>query len=150
MQILQYGSRMSEHSEQCAVIEWARWMQGQEPRLRLLFAIPNGAKLPYNTTADGKRYSGEAMWLKAEGLTPGVPDLLLPCPVNGVPGLFVEMKSPEGTLTDSQKEMIPLLREQGYRVEVCYGADQAIRVISEYLGLPYQQDLGLPGKKRKF
>ena len=43
---------MSEHSEQRVVIEWAR-LSG----LHWLFAIPNGAKLPYIRDAKGRRFS---------------------------------------------------------------------------------------------
>jgi hypothetical protein len=139
----------SEHAEQCAVIEWRNWMVKQEPRLALLHAITNGAKLPYTRAANGARYSAEAIRLISEGLTRGIPDLHLPVALDGCHSLYIEMKSETGTLTDDQRRVIELLREQGNRVEVCYGADQAIRVISEYLGLPYQDELGLPGRKRK-
>jgi hypothetical protein len=70
---------MSEHTEQAAVIQWAM-MQNQEqyPELRLLHAIPNGAKLPYAKNKRGGRYSSEAGKLIDEGLKSGVPDLSLP------------------------------------------------------------------------
>jgi hypothetical protein len=142
---------VSEHTEQCLVIEWAKWMARQDQRLDLLFAIPNGAKLPYRRTPRGARYSPEAMRLIAEGLRRGVPDLFLPVPAidNGQVaycGLFIEMKDTGGRLTPDQKDTIERLRAMRYRVEVCYGADQAIRTIAQYLGLPYQPDLGLPAR----
>jgi hypothetical protein len=160
----QLAPKVSEHGEQCTVIEWARAHEGVEPRLGLLFAIPNGAKLPYTKSSRGVRYSPEAIRLKSEGLRPGVPDLFLPVPEYGggddLPfgefvqwhGLFIEMKSLGGTLTVEQKEMIEQLRTQGYRVEVCHGAEQAIAVLQEYLGMDRQVAMELPraaGRGRK-
>ena len=134
-------NQRNEHQEQCAVIDWVRRNEQREPRLSLLFAIPNGAKLPYTKTASGVRYSPEAARLKSEGLRPGTPDLFLPCPIHGVSGLFIEMKSENGVVRPEQKEMHQRLREQGYQVSVCRGAMEAIKVISEYLDLDRQ--LGL-------
>lgn len=48
-------------------------------------------------------------------------------------GLFVEMKSPKGKTSLAQSSIICKLEEVGYRVEVCYSADEAIKVIDEYL-----------------
>jgi hypothetical protein len=62
------------------------------------------------------------------------------------------MKSSSGTLTPEQKEMIERLRGQGYRVEVCRGAEQAIAVLQEYLGMDRQVAMELPraaGRGRK-
>ena len=38
-----------------------------------------------------------------------------------------------GRLTEEQKEMIPKLRKQGYRVEVCFGMEAARDVLIRYL-----------------
>ena len=51
-------------------------------------------------------------------------------------GLLIELKRlTGGTVSPEQKAMHELLRAQGYRVEVCRGADAAIKCISEYLGI---------------
>ena len=48
-------------------------------------------------------------------------------------GLFIEMKRKTGRLTEEQKAFHADLRAQGYQVETCYGADQAIDTITNYM-----------------
>jgi hypothetical protein len=91
--------------------------------LRLLFAIPNG----------GARHPAVAGKLKAEGVKAGVPDLLLPVARRRWNGLFIEMKSAKGRVSPAQKEWIDALDAQGYRCEVCYGAEAAFDAILGYL-----------------
>ena len=110
---------MSEHDEQVALITWFRY---QHPKL-VIFAIPNG----------GLRNKAVAVKLRKEGVLRGVPDLFLMLPKNGRHGLFIEMKSKDGVLTDAQADFIEVARETGYQAEVCYGFDQAKHVIEEYL-----------------
>jgi hypothetical protein len=119
-----------EHEAQAAVIRWADSMRVVEPSLRLLFAIPNAAK----------RSPGLAASMKAEGLKSGVPDLFLPIPTvdgagNWMHGLFIEMKIRPNKVTENQAGWIMNLRNQGYRVEICWSAVEAIEVIKGYLGI---------------
>ena len=109
---------LTESQEQQAVVEWALW-KGLP-----LLAIPNG----------GKRSAATAARLKAEGVRPGVPDLLLPMARRGFHGLFIEMKRTKGgRVSDAQREWLHLLDAEGYRAIVCYGAGEAIREIEAYL-----------------
>jgi hypothetical protein len=117
-----------EHEEQRAVIAWAD--AHKDTRLRLLLAIPNGARVAMKT----------AKKLKAEGLRAGVPDLFLPVPAltmtGAAHGLFVEMKRVKGgAVSQEQGEWHEALRGQGYRVYVAHGADAAIAAICAYLGV---------------
>ena len=90
-----------------------------------MFAVPNG----------GGREMKEAIRLKAEGVLPGVPDIFIANPAGGYHGLFIEMKRAEGgRLSDAQRKIIEALREAGYRVAVCYGADDAWDVLCSYVG----------------
>lgn len=57
-----------EHELQKSCVKWFRLQYPEYTNL--LFAIPNG----------GKRNAREAARLKAEGVTPGVPDLFLQLP----------------------------------------------------------------------
>ncbi|MHC1792149.1 VRR-NUC domain-containing protein [Solidesulfovibrio sp.] len=117
-------ARRSEHDEQCIVIARAEVLAPSVPELRLLFAIPNG----------GHRHKAVAGKLQAEGVRKGVPDLCLPVSRGGFHGLYVELKAQrDGRVSDEQKEWIAALQAQGYRAEVCVGADAAWRVICEYL-----------------
>lgn len=108
---------MSEAQEQEAVVDWCAWKSVP------VFAIPNG----------GKRNKREAANLVRQGVKSGVPDLMVPVARGGYHGLFVEMKYGRNKTTDKQDEWLALLSEQGYKAVVCNGAQQAIRVISQYL-----------------
>jgi len=116
---------MSEHAEQCALIEWADLMvaTGKYPQLEWLHAIPNG----------GHRNKITAGKMKAEGVKAGVLDLHLPVPVGGCPGLWVEMKYGRNKLTETQQRWAAGMRRLGHRVEVCYSAGEAMETIISYL-----------------
>ena len=114
---------MSEHHDQVAVCQWAAMSQGRHPELALLLAIPNG----------GARHIAVAAKLKAEGVRAGVPDLFLPCPRRGFNGLWIELKTKTGRLSDSQKWWISELCKQGYFAVMCRGTEEAIEAIREYL-----------------
>lgn len=127
-----------EHDEQVALFDWANIMGDKHPELRLMFAVPNGAFYG--------RYWSTANKMKAEGVKKGVPDVFLPIPVAKTDkktgeitkltaGLWIEMKAGKNKTSPEQDEWIAQLREYGYDVSVCYGAQEAIKVISEYLSL---------------
>lgn len=108
---------MSEADEQRAVVEWCAW------RRIPVFHIPNG----------GSRHPAEAARLKAQGVKAGVPDLCIPVARGGNHSLYIEMKAPKGRVSEKQREWLALLREQGMRAIVCYGADNAIKAIEAYM-----------------
>lgn len=115
-----------EDMEQAAVIRWADLSRGKWPELAMLYAVPNG----------GQRHRAIGAKLKRGGVRPGVPDLCLPVPRKGAHGLYVEMKRSRGVPSDvkpHQREWIERLNGQGYKAVVCFGADQAIETIREYL-----------------
>ena len=112
-----------EDEHQTALTNWARMMRTQYPALTLYHHIPNG----------GKRGKREAAIFKAMGVKAGVPDLFLPCAREGYHGLYVEMKALDGRPSKAQLEMLKALSGQGYRCVVCHGADEARRVIEDYL-----------------
>jgi hypothetical protein len=126
---------MNEHTEQSTIIAWARRWEHLYPELRLLFAIPNGAALPGHTDRRGRRYSPQASKLKAEGLRPGVPDLFLPAARQGFHGMFIELKVGANKPTKEQVQLVDALADQGYYAAVCWGAEEAIHEIKEYLGI---------------
>ncbi len=114
---------MSEHEEQKALFRWAEVAQYRHPELALLYAIPNG----------GHRHKAVAAKLKAEGVRKGVPDICLPVPRGRWHGLYIEMKTPTGTVRLEQKRWLSALRSQGYDAVVCRGWESARRFIEEYL-----------------
>ena len=98
------------HNESNIQIACVRWFRCMHPKLaRLLFAVPNG----------GARNAVTGAILKAEGVVPGVADLLLLVPRNGYHGLAIEMKTRTGRQSDSQKEWQQEVEAQGYRYVVC-------------------------------
>jgi hypothetical protein len=127
----------TEHAEQVAVIAWARLQANAHPALEWIHAIPNGAKLPWRKNKNGKRYSPEAQKLKAEGLTPGIPDLFLPYPAQGYAGFYLEMKRPGNIeeVREGQKEFMAYCERAGYLAQVHDYADDAIAAIQWYLGM---------------
>ncbi|MBD5498033.1 MAG: VRR-NUC domain-containing protein [Lachnospiraceae bacterium] len=119
-----YGNlKRGEDTEQMGVIDWANWNAGRFPELQLLFHVPNG----------GKRNVAEAARLKAMGVKAGVPDLCLPVPMNGFAGLYIEMKYGKNRTTKEQEKWIEALRQQGYKVVVCYGGVAATKELESYL-----------------
>ncbi|NDA60652.1 MAG: VRR-NUC domain-containing protein [Chitinophagia bacterium] len=115
-----------ESEQQQMLIKWANLHYSKELDLKIgpyLIAIPNG----------GKRNVREAARLKAEGVKAGVPDLLLALPNKQHHGLFIEMKSQTGRLTDNQKQYFELLSAQKYKCVVCRSWIEAKDQILWYL-----------------
>lgn len=99
----------TEHEEQR---EYVRWFRQTYPGVRIM-AIPNG----------GARSAATAGRLKAEGVSPGVPDLFIPAW-----GLWVEMKRAKGgKVSPEQKEWHAYLAEVGYLIIIGYGCPDAIQ-----------------------
>ena len=100
----------SEHSEQAAFVAWFR----AKTSVRI-FAIPNGSQ---RSRVTGAR-------LKAEGVSPGVPDLYIP-----EWKTWIEMKRRTGgSVSKEQKDWIAYLRSLGDTVLICKGAEDAVRQI---------------------
>ena len=137
------GAVPLEHDEQAALFTWAESNEAAHPELRNLFAIPNGAKVPYTRDSKGRAFSPQRVELVAEGLRRGVPDIMLAVMRRGNDGrtwggLFVEMKRADHSnhATPEQQEWIARLRANGYMAVVAYGATEAQQCIMAYL----QQD----------
>jgi len=114
----------TEHAHQVALMAWCALNFEVYPKLKLLFAIPNG----------GERNPVVAARLKAEGVRSGVPDLMLPVARHGRFGLFIEMKKPkQGKVQGSQAEWHRDLDTEGYGVAVCFGWEEARDCLVQYL-----------------
>lgn len=101
-----------------------RWFGYQYPEYTLLlFAVPNG----------GKRNAKEAARLKAEGVRPGVTDLILLVPRGGFPALCIELKTKRGKASDLQTEWQEAARKAGSKVITIRSIDEFINEINEYL-----------------
>lgn len=113
----------TESEHQLVVMTYCR-TNGDE-RLKRIFHIPNG----------GMRSKREAAELKSIGVKPGVSDLFLPAMVGGYGGLWIEMKTTDGRLSEEQQAWLNEMNESGYKAHVCYGWQEAIQRIDEYMGM---------------
>ena len=113
---------MNEHNTQRLLVAWFR---DRYPDLAgVFFAIPNG----------GKRNLVTAKIMRDEGVIPGIPDLMLAAPsASGLHGLFIELKTARGSVSQAQRKAHAALEDQGYRVAVARGYEAAKAAITEYL-----------------
>lgn len=120
------GLEPSEDEAQMCIIDWAKTQRWKNGTLAdYIHHSPNG----------GKRSKSEAIKFKKMGTKPGFPDLFLPIAMGPFNGLFIELKISTGKVSVSQKAYIPLLIDEGYRVEVCYSIQGVINLIKSYLEL---------------
>jgi hypothetical protein len=144
----------SEHAHQTAVFAWAavtqqygtaiakRWADGElklgtdcmypivpVPELRWLHAIANGGA----RGDDAKSRAIRGGQLKAEGVKSGVSDISLPVKRGRYSGLYIELKKEKGKPSPEQKEFGAFVLEQGFGFAICYGWEEAVKVITDYL-----------------
>ena len=77
----------------------------------------------------------EAVKLKQMGVKAGVSDLCLPYPKGIYCGLYIEMKYGNNRQQESQKEFLNDMADAGHFVATCYSAEEAVKIIEEYLHL---------------
>ena len=118
------------HAESRLQSACVTWFRLQYPDFALhLFAIGNG--VPNNARQGAIR--------KREGAVAGVADLFLMVPQGAIHGLFIEMKTPEGTVSKDQKAFRERAVSQNYTYCVCRSLDDFMAVIRLYLS-PYVFD----------
>lgn len=122
---MRYAMR-SEDTEQINVVSWANWNMNRYPELKWLHHVPNG----------GSRNKQEAVKLKQMGVKAGVSDLCLPYPKGLYCGLYIEMKFGDNRQQETQKEFLADMAAAGHFVATCYSAEEAVKVLEEYLKLP--------------
>jgi len=88
------------------------------------------ARLPLHTSSLLPRNGAR---MKREGCRAGTLDMLLFAPRFGFSCLWIENKTPVGKLTAEQNEMRDFLLHNNARVEICRSAEEAIKVIEDYL-----------------
>lgn len=110
-----------EHRIQCACVNWFRL---QYPtHASALFAVPNG----------GRRDRVSGAKLKAEGVLPGVSDLILLVARGGYHAMLIEMKTSKGKQSPAQKVWQREMESRGYRYIVCHSFDEFRKAIDDYL-----------------
>ena len=107
-----------EHDLQTSLVQWIREVDPE-----ILFTATNG----------GVRLSmNQAKRMKAAGYLRGVPDLLFFEARNGFHGLAIELKAPKGRISPIQREQVEEFRIRGWRAEVAFGWDHAMKILREY------------------
>lgn len=116
----------TEHAHQCAVFCWrAQQVLNGRIELGLLYSIKNAG---HGDAIRGARS-------KAEGVTPGIPDICLPVSCRGYHALYIELKKPGKSKVDAKQiEMHTHLRLVGNKVEVCVGWRATVDAIDAYMG----------------
>ena len=113
--------RHTESNEQIAAMDWLRL---QHPKIaEYTLHIGNERKASY--------YAGYIM--KRMGVLKGASDLFMAWPNGGYHGLFIEIKSKIGKPTPEQLAFLERMKNVGYKTAVCYGADEVISTMQEYL-----------------
>lgn len=107
-----------EHNLQVNCVRWFRY---QYPLLRhCLVAVPNG----------GRRDAATGAKLKDEGVVAGVADLNFHYRGHT---LFIEMKTPTGRQSLSQKEWQRAMEAQGFQYVVCRSLEDFMRVVNGFI-----------------
>ena len=115
-------SKYSESHEQIAAMDWLR---AQHPRIAThTMHIGNERKASH--------FMG--YMLKRMGVLKGASDIFMAWPNGGYHGLFIEVKSLRGRPTADQLAFIERMNSVGYLALVCYGAEEVICTMKEYIG----------------
>lgn len=114
--------RYSESQEQIAAMEW----------LRLQY--PNIAEHTMHIGNERKASYFVGYIMKQMGVLKGASDLFMAWPSGGFHGLFIEVKSKTGKPTAYQLAFLERMNKVGYLAKVCYGADEVISTMREYIG----------------
>lgn len=110
-----------EHRIQSSCVQWFRL---QYPtHATALFAVPNG----------GRRDRVSGAKLKAEGVLPGVSDLILLLPRGRHHGLLIEMKTERGKQSQAQRDWQRDMVHRGYKYMVIRSIDEFIDRVTDYL-----------------
>ena len=111
-----------EQAIQRAVVEYLRIMENLGEIF--YFAVPNG----------GLRSKVEAGIFKSLGVRAGVPDIVLLFP--GGRCAFIEIKAPQGRLSQAQKAFRNTAEEMGFPFAECRGVDEVERFVRGLIAAP--------------
>lgn len=114
---------LSEDGELIKFFEWLAWQTIQRPEFAVVHHVENERRTSWS---QGKTR-------KQKGVKAGIPDIVAPIPRGRFPGLYIEMKSEHGKLSDKQKTMCELLHSLGHCVRLARSADEAIEIFKKYI-----------------
>lgn len=82
---------------------------------------------------ESKRSVTYGALLKRMGMRKGFPDLFIPRACLSYHGLFIEMKTDKGKLSDDQIKWLKDLTKAGYLCRVCRSVEAAVEIINKYV-----------------
>jgi hypothetical protein len=132
-------TKLNEHAEQATFVALVgmTYQLDETFARELFFAVPNGAWL------GGKSF---AMYqkLNAEGVRPGVADILYLQPRGPYAYLAIEMKAPENrnrpsAVSPVQKDFLEAVRKNGGYSIICYSSEDAMAEFDKYMRLPFHK-----------
>lgn len=114
---LRQNPRDEEHKIQCAIASYLKLVENSRKDFTF-FAVPNG----------GLRNPVVAAKLKDEGVRSGVSDLII---LYAGKTYFVELKTPTGRQSDTQREFEQKVRALGFEYTIWRGLGDAIDFIEQ-------------------
>lgn len=108
-----------KHEESDMQRACVKWFRLQYPSC-VVFAVPNGGAR--------NRVTGAVM--KAEGVLAGVADLVIVAPGRV---FFVELKTQDGRLRDTQRDFADAVRRLGHEYAVCRSFDEFRDYVSDWM-----------------
>lgn len=132
--------KLTEHDLQVHIFDVLRLNETHDPRLKWIYAVPNGNARSWSVGAQ----------LKLEGVKKGISDICLP--FSGVidhigkAGAYIEMKSESGVVSPEQKEFLEFVKTENYATLVAFHYDPALDFIEEYCGIKLRGRERLPRK----
>ena len=104
------------------------WVKENHPDIQhLILHFPN----------EGKRTPWYGKLLKSMGMRAGVSDLFIAISRHNHHGAWIELKSSEGIVTQSQRDFLEDMKQQGFYTNICWSEEEAINAINWYC---YQLD----------
>lgn len=119
---------IKEWREQVAIYQWTQTIQ-----------LLRGFVMKFDN--EGRRNVVQAAVAKRMGLLPGTSDLFIARPINGYPGLWLEVKqnrpyTPSERAKDTWKRQEAFqerMRSVGFAAHFCFGAENGIEIITNYI-----------------
>ena len=121
------SARKTESYHQISYIKKVRQLAKTEPMFELIHHVPNGNS--------GFSTNNQRMRSYNMGCLAGIPDIHipLPCALDNIHGLYIEMKDEKGVLSDSQRAIRDKLRARGFAWELARSAEQALNITYDYI-----------------
>lgn len=120
--------KTNKHEESDLQQVCVKWFRIKHPKIKIISSV-NGVKL------SGPKLQRIIKWkqLEREGAEAGVADLQVLKQNKTKAGLFIEMKTLEGTQKEKQKAFQKYCEENNYQYSIARTFDQFYQVVTDYL-----------------